>query len=96
MEADRTEAIQALLSRAEEAHGAYEKTQLTGVYDEQWPQWYATYAIEHGIGQMVGRELTSAQLAQLLALSYTDYKELDPPSAEPWDQFAARRLAAEL
>jgi len=96
MEADRTEAIQALLSEAEEAHGAYEATELNGVYDEQWPHWYATYAIEHGIGQMVGRELSSAQLAQLLAVSYTEYQQQDPGPGESWGQYTAHRLAAEL
>ena len=31
------------LKRAAAAHGIYEKTELGGVYDENWPQWYAQH-----------------------------------------------------
>ena len=46
-----TEAIDALLVRAAAAHGEFEETELQGVYDQAWPRWYATYAVEHGIGR---------------------------------------------
>ena len=52
MTPDRIEAIIALLGRTEEAHGAYERAELDGVYDEDWPRWYATYAVDNGIGAM--------------------------------------------
>lgn len=32
-----------LLNETAAAHGEYEKTELNGVFDEQWPEWYATY-----------------------------------------------------
>jgi len=31
------------LKRAAEAHGIHEATELGGVYDEDWPQWYAEH-----------------------------------------------------
>jgi hypothetical protein len=96
MGTDGDEAIQALLSEAQEAHGAYEASELNGVYDEQWPQWYATYAVEHGIGPLLGHEVTAEGLAQFLGVSYTEYQALDPRPSESWAQYTARRLAAEL
>ncbi|WP_448808832.1 hypothetical protein [Agromyces bauzanensis] len=37
------EVILDLLIRTAAAHGAYEAEELGGVYDEQWPEWYATH-----------------------------------------------------
>jgi hypothetical protein len=35
-----------LLKDTAAAHGEFEKAQLGGVFDEQWPEWYATYFTE--------------------------------------------------
>ena len=32
-----------LLKDTAAAHGTFEKVELGGVYDEQWPEWYSTY-----------------------------------------------------
>lgn len=32
-----------LLKRAATAHGVHEKEELGGVYDENWPAWYARH-----------------------------------------------------
>jgi hypothetical protein len=32
-----------LLKRAAAAHHIYEKRELGGVYDKDWPQWYAAH-----------------------------------------------------
>jgi hypothetical protein len=93
---DRIEAIGALLVEAEEAHGAYEATELGGVYDEDWPRWYAAYAVEHGIGELVGHEVPPDRLAAFLAAGFDDFKATDPEPAEPWSAYLARRVAAEL
>jgi hypothetical protein len=34
-----------LLREAEAAHGAYEKEELGGARDEDWPQWYAEFIV---------------------------------------------------
>jgi hypothetical protein len=96
MTADRIEAIAALLDQTETAHGAYETTELNGVYDQDWPRWYAAHAVDHGIGTLVGHEVTPDQLAAFLAASYADYEQADPKPAEPWSVYAAERIAAEL
>ena len=32
-----------LLKETAAAHGKHEAEELGGVFDEQWPEWYATY-----------------------------------------------------
>lgn len=93
---DRIGALEALLARAEEAHGVYETTELNGVYDEAWPRWYAQYAVDNGIGGVLGRDLTVDELAVLLADSWDQAQQADPRPTEPWPAYTARRLATAL
>jgi len=46
MEPAVTEILRAALQRAADAHGVYEAEQLGGVYDENWPEWYAAHMAE--------------------------------------------------
>lgn len=85
--------IQALLVEAERAHAAYEAAELGGTYDEAWPRWYAAYAIDHGIGDILGRDLSLEGLTDALAASWDELQASDPPTDEPWASFAARRIA---
>lgn len=96
MEADRVNAVHALLVRAEEAHGRFEATELNGVYDKEWPRWYAAYAVDHGIGDILGHDLTTEELAEFLTTSYADFEQVDPKPTEPWAAYIARRIAGEL
>ena len=96
MEADRTEALSALLAQTQEAHGVFEATELNGVYDQEWAQWYAAHAFEHGIGAVLGHDVTADQLAQFLASSYADLEQMDPKPTEPWAAYTARRIAEDL
>jgi hypothetical protein len=96
METDPVDAIAALLVEAEAAHGTYETTQLGGVYDQDWPRWYAQYAVEHGIGERIGREVAPERLARLLSSSFDEFERADPKPAEPWATYVARRLSREL
>jgi hypothetical protein len=96
MAGDQTDAISALLSEAEEAHGAYEATELNGVYDQDWARWYAIYAVEHGIGDSIGRSVTAGELTQFFADSYAEFGQADPKPTEPWAVYTARRIAADM
>ena len=96
MTADRIDAISALLAQAEEAHGKYEATELNGVYDRQWPRWYAGYAVDHGIGALLGRPITTDNLAEFLAGTFADFEQTEPSAGEGWAAYTARRIAAEL
>jgi hypothetical protein len=61
-------AVAALLREAEHAHGEYEVATLGGVRDEAWPVWYATYLLDHGLGDVLpglgaaGEETLAARL----------------------------------
>jgi hypothetical protein len=93
--ADRIPALEALLAEAEAAHGVYESTELNGVYDQEWPRWYAAYAVEHGIGAILGRPVSADDLADALATSWDEFQRADPRHAESWRSSAARRLASD-
>ena len=95
MEADRTEAITALLVRAEAAHATFERTELNGVYDRDWPSWYATYAVDHGLGEMLGHDVAAEEVATFLDRSYADFERIYP-KPESWAAYTARRIATEL
>lgn len=90
------EAITALLVEAEEAHGVFEKTELKGVYDREWPRWYAAHAVEHGIGALVGHAVTIEQLTQFLVTTNIEFERAEPRVDEPWADYTARRIAADL
>lgn len=86
--------VAALLRQAEAAHGEYETTVLGGVYDEDWPRWYAAYLLEHGLADhpsITGRTDAEALAATLKRLA-DDYERERP--AEPWPDVYAQRLLA--
>ena len=96
MTSQPTDALERLLTETEAAHGVYETTQLGGAYDQEWPRWYATYAVEHGFGAVVGRDITADDLAALLTRGWGELDALDPRPDEPWSSWMARWLFAEL
>lgn len=91
--ADPTE-VQALLARAKTAHGEYEATALGGVYDEQWPVWYAGYLVENGLSDLLGRPLSPDKVAAFLEASSTEQERVAPD--EPWERFTARQMREQL
>jgi hypothetical protein len=96
MDSDRIDAVNALLIEAKEAHGRFEATELNGVYDEEWPRWYAEYLVEHGLGSQVGHPIPTDRLAQFLSNSYAEFEATEPKPSEPWAPYIARRITAEL
>jgi hypothetical protein len=83
-------ALAALLGEAGAAHGAYETDELGGVFDQQWPAWYARYLVEHGIGALLDRTVTIDEVATLLAACDEAYRRENP--ATTWPDFYARRF----
>lgn len=96
MDADRSNAIATLLRQAEVAHAVYEADELNGVYDEAWPRWYATHALEHGLVEIIGHDVDAEGLATFLSDSYGDFASADPKPTEAWPDYIAARIAAEL
>ena len=45
-EADANAIVLDLLKQAAAAHGVHEKTDLKGVYDQNWPDWYAAHMVK--------------------------------------------------
>jgi hypothetical protein len=86
--------IAALLSETGAAHGVYEERELNGVYDQNWPAWYAAYLVAHGLGDLVAAPLTTEQLSQLLKQCDEAYKREQP--AEGWPSYYARLMVARL
>ena len=93
---ERHGAVDALLVETAEAHGVFEETELNGIYDQDWPSWYAAYAVEHGIGAVIGHEVTAEQLAQFLASSNVEFEKTELKADESWATYTARRITAEL
>lgn len=56
---DTTPVILELLLAAAKAHGVHEEQDLGGVYDQQWPEWYAA----HITAQLEERGLRLAPIA---------------------------------
>ena len=83
-------AVAALLSQAGSAHGVYEENELNGVYDQNWPDWYAAYLVEHGLGDLLGTPIAVEQLSRLLKQYDQEYTR--ERSGVGWPQFYAARL----
>jgi hypothetical protein len=96
MPADTIGSIEALLTRAKEAHGIFEATELGGVYDEDWPTWYARYAVEHGIGDLVERPVGVDELTDVLSRRWEGEAETESGEAGDWYAATARRIATEF
>jgi hypothetical protein len=88
-------ATAALLSETEAAHGEYEAAELGGVYDEAWPAWYAAYAVDHGIGDILGRQIEPEDLGAFLTRAYAEFEHADPKT-ESWQTYVARRIADDV
>ena len=91
MHEETQKTIAALLRNTGAAHGAYEERELNGVYDQNWPTWYAAYAVQHGLGNLLSTTLTVEELSRLLKQYDEDYRKERP--AENWPDYYAARLA---
>jgi hypothetical protein len=63
-----------------------------GVYDQDWPAWYAEYLVAHRIGGLLGQAITTEQLARLLKQYDEDYRAQQRQEGWP-DYYAAQLLA---
>jgi len=82
--------VENLLRRTGAAHGVYETTELNGVYDEAWADWYADWALSNGINNLLGTDFTLEQFSRILTEINQAHKQTDRP--EDWASFTARLL----
>jgi hypothetical protein len=87
---DRVADVARLLEETEAAHGRYEAEELNGVYDEAWASWYASHAVENGIGQHLGEGVSAESLADALTAAYAEHQSSG--SDEGWSSGVARRI----
>jgi hypothetical protein len=96
MPTDRVEAIEALLEQAAEAHHVYERDELQGAFDTAWPAWYGAWIAEHGLGAIVGRDISASEAGAVLTGAWAELQALDPKPAEPWATWTARQIGPRL
>ena len=94
MAADQQAAVEHLLRAAEAAHGAYERAELGGNYDQQWADWYARWLVAHGYNQLVDVASEAEGLSTLLDRLFELYKASG--SGENWAAYFARAIVDDL
>lgn len=82
--------IASLLDKTLAAHSVHEERELNGVYDQEWPAWYAAYLVEHGISDLLGQAITPGELAGLLKQYDEDYRA--QPRSDGWPDYYAAQL----
>ena len=94
METASEKVVAALLREAATAHGVYETNVLGGVFDEEWPAWYAAYLLDHGLGDLLpgAESLDVDNLTAMLARLAADYERGE--QASPWPDVYARGIVA--
>ncbi|MEV7397131.1 hypothetical protein [Aeromicrobium sp. NPDC092404] len=73
-----TEIVQDALERAAAAHGVHEAEELGGVYDEEWPAWYAAHMAQTlaGAGRTVAPDVLQKALQDAAAAHAAHEREL--------------------
>jgi hypothetical protein len=90
MEGQRKQRVRELLEEAGKAHSVFERNELKGVRDEEWPAWYARYCLDHGLPDLIGREIGEDHLANLLQRCDMEYRSGQPQ--EEWPGYYAQRI----
>jgi hypothetical protein len=86
--------IAKLLAETGAAHHLYEQTALKGVYDQEWPAWYAEHLLELKLNDLLNHPVTQADLSNFLFQSNEVRKQQRP---EPdWVGYTAHDIAARL
>ena len=80
-----------LLNQAGGAHHTYEQAELNGVYDKEWPLWYAEYIINNGFNELVDQPFSADQLG----LFFAETNQLLQQSEESvgWAEFTAAKIS---
>jgi hypothetical protein len=92
-----TETVLDALQRAAAAHGIHEEQELGGVYDEEWPQWYAAHMAQTlaDAGHPVAAENLETALKDAAAAHALHEKSIGAKDPE-WPQWYAARMTPTL
>jgi hypothetical protein len=91
---DKTVQIEHLLRRTSSAHGEYETTVLGGVYDQQWYIWYAKWAVEHGLNDLVAQPMDAERWSTILFELNQQHQQTD--RKQSWAEYTAQQLAVQF
>ena len=96
METSAEKAVAALLRETQTAHAAYETNDLGGVFDQEWPAWYAAYLLDHGLRDLLpgAESLDVDNLTAMLARLAADYERGEQTS--PWPDVYAQGIVTEF
>jgi len=85
-----TTKIAQLLAQAGSAHHQFEQTALKGIRDEEWPDWYASHLLTHGLNDLLPQPINQTELGQFLLHSNEARTQQFP---EPdWVDYTAQDL----
>lgn len=85
--------VEGLLRQTGAAHGVYEENELNGVYDQDWAAWYAAWALENGLNDLLNAAWEQPALTARLIDLNEAHKQAN--TGENWAQFTARHLVEE-
>jgi hypothetical protein len=91
MNNDKTVHIERLLQQTSAAHGEYETNVLAGVYDREWYIWYAKWAVEHGLNELVAQPMDADLWSRILHELDEQHQQTD--RHQTWTAYTAQRLA---
>jgi hypothetical protein len=91
---ERESTVAQLLDETESEHGAYEQEELGGQRDEEWASWYAGYALEHDIGDVLGTTPEIGRLAEVLTEATAERER--EGSEQGWSEYAAAMVVDRL
>jgi hypothetical protein len=85
------------LERAAAAHGVHEAEELGGVYDQEWPRWYAAHMARTlaEAGHPVGVDALQAALEDAAA-AHADHEKQIGAKDPDWPQWYAERMTPVL
>lgn len=79
------------LQATADAHFVYESSELNGVYDEQWSDWYAAYLLARDWNAFFERAWSREALAEELRRCHAAHRAATPDS--PWVAYYAAYFA---
>jgi hypothetical protein len=86
-----SESIATLLHEAAETH--HQVYRITDGSDGDWASWYADWLTRLSeLPDLLARRPVRSELTYQLVALEREYSAIDPPPAEPWEQFYAERL----
>jgi hypothetical protein len=82
--------ITGLLEKAQSAHHVFEKEELEGEFDEQWPAWYADYLLNNGLAELFATSIDLDTLAEWLQKISQQHKAEN--TLQSWAAYSANKL----